>query len=474
MGDGISVSGGADGVAARYDDMISQAAILEQVGTDFGSVASALAAINMSPDIAEAAVLCPVEVAQAEGALVAANIGPDGAAVAWARAEATAEFLRFSVTAYRDVDALMGELGKDLQFAGGFVAGVVGLPLILGAAVSSPLLDLLLYENRDALLSGAQDTLYDNPWLEEIVTRGAPGFVQGAAFDVAGGNPVLLALLSGGQWPTMDFQGALRGLVATGGLFGVLQDSGNFAVAPVGPPSDPLDFRGGGFLDQVMTQQQNLSQNDGRVQIVTVAGPDGPSYIVQIPGTQDWSPTRGGNPVDLTTNINLEAGYRTKMEQAVVDAMKDARIPPDAPVMLTGHSQGGITAADIAADPQYRSEFNIKSVVTAGSPIGHVKMPGDISVMSLEEKQDIVPKLDGASNPSSPNWVTVTRDLTQGGPIDSGHNLGDAHSLRNYEQTGTYVDASTDPAVARWRAENSQFFGSGSAQQYQISHTGGR
>lgn len=469
MSTGISVSGGADGVSARYDDMTSQAAILDQVGSDFGGAATALASINMSPDIAEAAILCPVEVAQAEAALVAANIGPDGAAVAWARAEVTAAYLRFSVTAYRDIDALMAELGQDLQYSLGFVAGVVAVPILVTEVLSNPLLDVLLYENRNALLSGAQSTLYDNPWLEEMMTRGAPGFVQGTMFDLTGGNPALMALLSGGHWPTSNFQDSLRGLVAVGGLFGAFQDSGKFTVTSVGSPRDGLDFGQGDFLSQVMGQQSDLGQNDARVQIVTVNGPNGPSYIVQIPGTQDWSPTRGGNPVDLTTNINLEAGYRTKMEQAVIDAMQAAHIPAGAPVMLTGHSQGGITAADIAADPQYQHEFNIKAVVTAGSPIGHVKIPGNVSVMSLEEKQDVVPKLDGANNPDSPNWVTVTRDLNQGNAVDPSHDLGAAHSLVNYQQTGHYVDSSDDPAVAQWRTANSEFFGSGSAQQYQIS-----
>lgn len=36
----------------------------------------------------------------------------------------------------------------------------------------------------------------------------------------------------------------------------------------------------------------------------------------------------------------------------------------------------------------------------------------DISVMSLEHAQDVVPKLDGVDNPDRPNWTTVTRELS--------------------------------------------------------------
>jgi len=343
----------------------------------------------------------------------------------------------------------------------------VVVPLLIGLAATNPLLDLYVWENRDALLSDAQTTLYDNPWLEELLTRSTPGFVQGAAFDLTGGNSSLLTLLSGGHWPTADFPSAVQGLVYIGGLFGGLQDTGSFTVAPTGGMSQ-ASFSQANFLGDLMQQEGTIDDLAGEVQVIEVYGPDGPAYIVQIPGTQDWSPVRGSNPVDLSTNVNLEAGYRTKMEDATAQAMRAAGIPPGAPVMLMGHSQGGITAADMAADPAYRSEFNITSVVTAGSPIGHVQIPGSVSVLSLEENQDIVPKLDGADNPDSPNWITVHRQLTPGG-TEGGTDLTSAHSIANYAATGSMVDQSSDPAISRWREQNSAFFGQADLQRYQIS-----
>ncbi len=40
-------------------------------------------------------------------------------------------------------------------------------------------------------------------------------------------------------------------------------------------------------------------------------------------------------------------------------------------VEFAGHSQGGIMAAQLATNPNARSRYNVVSVVTAGSPLGH-------------------------------------------------------------------------------------------------------
>jgi hypothetical protein len=469
MGDQITISGGADGVTARYDDMLSTAGLLDRVAGSLGDVALALGKMNLSADLVEAGLLCPVEVARAEEALVAANVGYGGAARVLVDAEASAAFLRFSVTAYRDVDKAMSVLGNDLAFVGGFVAGVVAVPVLAYLALTNPGLDLYVWEHRGELPGDAQTILYDNPWLEELLTRTTPGFVQGLTFDVTGGSLPLLSLLSGGHWPTADFSTAVQGLVSFGALFGVLQDTGNFTVKPIDEKPAMTTFSQESFVGELMQQEITVDNLSGEVQIITVDGPNGKAYIVEIPGTQVWDPKRGDNPVDASTNVNLEAGYRTKMEEATAQAMQEAGIKPGDPVMLMGHSQGGITAADMAADPAYRSRFNITSVVTAGSPIGHVQIPGNVSVLSLEENQDIVPKLDGADNPDTPNWITVHRQLTPGSGPNEGTDMVSAHAIQNYADTGSMVDQSSDPAISRWRQQNSAFYGSATIQRYQIS-----
>lgn len=468
MGDGLTITGGANGVTARFDDLRAQASLLDAIAGDLGEIASVLASLSIAPDVAEAAVLCPLEAARAEEAVLAANLGPHGVAVAWARAEASVAFVRFSIAAYQEADDLLRRAADELAFAGGFAAGNAALPGAIAAAVANPAAGIAAWVSRRAVADTAEQTMYQQPWTQEIAARRAPGFVEGAVSSLLGGNPLLLAMLSGGHWPTSDLEGATEGLLAVAGPAGLLRDSGEFSVAARGTPTD-VDLRGAGFVGELMHQQDRLSQGAAEVQVVRIQGFSGPAYVVQIPGTQEWNPRRGSNPVDTATNVHLIAGGRTAMADAVVAAMEAARIPRNAPVMLSGHSQGGMVAAALAADPQCRIRFKVAAVVTAGSPIGRVVIPDSVAVLSLEEKQDPVPRLDGAANPDRTNWVTVTRDLTDGDPTDADRGFEAAHSLRNYRQSGHYVDQSNDMALARWREAVAQFFGNGSAQRFRIS-----
>lgn len=490
MGDGgdIRVSGGAGGVTAHYEDMLSYADVLDSAGDDLRTASGRMGGLVTSGDIAQAVVLCPAEVAGAEGAILAAATGPSGALWAGGELEVTARYLRTSVSAYRLVDeklARLEELGTD---AAGFALGLAlpGLALLGGgaylAAKGNPQLQALL----DALgveeptVDDLQATLYDNPWLLEALTRMAPSLVQGTGFSLASllGPAGIAALVaaSGGRWPSTDYPSAIAGLLSIAGLGGLLQDTGDFRVDRVPGEPESIDIDSSSIVRTIFEQQRLLGADPGQVQVITVTQPDGSrSYVVQIPGTQDWGGTRGDNPVDLTTNVNLMAMQgSTVMQQQVADAMAAAGIGPDDPVMLTGHSQGGITAAAMASDPDLRSRYNITSVVTAGSPIGRFDIPDDISVLSLQHDQDVVPKLDGADNPDRASWVTVDRELSDAeGTVEGVRGPGAAHSLPSYAATGAQVDASDSATLEQWREQNQQYMtGDATATRYQISPEG--
>lgn len=462
--DGLSISGGAGGITAHYDDILSVAGVLDTTSDSIDAASGTLWKASISPDVAQAAVLCPVAAAETEAELAASATTVSVIAV---ELEGLAGLARLSVGVYKAADAGLARIEQAGWFAAGFLGGSLA-PLAALGVLSSPLLDALLYAHRDDLAKDLQETLYDDPWLEEALTRSAPGMVQGLLGDILG--PLGLAGVSDGHWPSEDYQQSILGLLSLAGHFGLLEDSGTFSVGAAGGPTT-IPLGDGDPLAVLMDQQGRLAGFDGQVQVIAVDHPDGSptSYIVQIPGTQVWSPTRGDNPVDLSTNVNLMAANgETEMQKAVEAAMRAAGIPPDADVMLTGHSQGGITAMALACDPKTRSEFHITSVVTAGSPVGRFRPPSDVSVMSLEEKQDIVPKLDGIDNPDEPNWVTVVRDLDSG-DAQGGPDLASAHSTRNYADTGSLVDSATDRTIDDWRRRNSEFLSTnGVGQRYQI------
>lgn len=202
-----------------------------------------------------------------------------------------------------------------------------------------------------------------------------------------------------------------------------------------------------------------------------VTGPDGKktytiSYIVDIPGTKIWNlPGDGkGNVNDLGTNLNAMAGNPTTLENGVKEALSRAGVGPHDPVMLVGHSQGGIVAARAANDFVTSGQYNVTHVVTAGSPIGRIPIPDTVQVLSLENSGDIVPHLDASDNPTTANRTTVTFD-NQTGSVGGNHELKD-----NYVAAAGQLDSGTDPSVQEFRNSANNFLNGSQVQtnQYQV------
>ena len=147
-----------------------------------------------------------------------------------------------------------------------------------------------------------------------------------------------------------------------------------------------------------ITQMHGGDADNGEIAIeehVTV-GEDGTttrSWTVDIRGTQSFFIGQTG-PQDMTTNLQGVAGMSSDQLDAIKEAMSAAGIAPGEAVEFAGHSQGGIMAAQMAADPSVRARYNVVSVVTAGSPTATIA-PGDVPVLSYENSGDIVPGLDG-------------------------------------------------------------------------------
>lgn len=160
---------------------------------------------------------------------------------------------------------------------------------------------------------------------------------------------------------------------------------------------------------------------DGEVRIVQVQQPDGSyAYIVNIPGTEDWGIQGGGAGRDLTSNLMVMAGQSSSAQEAVVLAMQKAGIPPGAPVMLAGHSQGGMLAVSLASDPQFMADYNVTNVLTAGSPVDGAGIDPRVNVLEVQHGGDLVPMLDlggkglnGAAPDQPSNVSVVTMDNPQ-------------------------------------------------------------
>jgi pimeloyl-ACP methyl ester carboxylesterase len=142
--------------------------------------------------------------------------------------------------------------------------------------------------------------------------------------------------------------------------------------------------------------------------------------------------------------------------------------PGQEPVMLSGHSQGGLLAAALAATPRFRRRFRVTHVVAAGAPIGRAAVPASVRVLALEHRRDPVPRLDQRPDPDRPRWVTVHRDL--GVEVDE---AWEAHDSRRYTGTARHVDRSHDASLRHWRRHSARFLAGEQARawDYRLERT---
>ncbi|NAZ86617.1 hypothetical protein GTR00_11000 [Kineococcus sp. T90] len=200
----------------------------------------------------------------------------------------------------------------------------------------------------------------------------------------------------------------------------------------------------------------------GVVRLERVTHADGSvAWVVQVPGTQDWTalPRPGGTPMDLTTNLRAVAGEPTATAAAVAEAMRLAGVGADEPVMLAGHSQGGLTAASLAADGAFTSRYRVTHVVTAGAPVDGAAVPGHVRVLSLEHTGDLVPALDGRAAQGSASRTVVRRDLADDPRLAAALERDPllAHGWGGYLDTAARVDASDDAALVAYRGSARAF-----------------
>lgn len=256
----------------------------------------------------------------------------------------------------------------------------------------------------------------------------------GGAFQNVGDSGLQLWDATGGaildgEWPrttevlasTIRLAGATVGAgltTATVGMWDpkVFDDGDPYAgdPTPVEQPRPPASI-----ADVARGVTDSYEAGEGNVRITTVEGPNGPRVIVNVPGTEAWNPAAGDNPMDLTGNLVTAGGSRSTMSEAVMLAMQNADIPPGAEVMMIGHSQGGMTVADLTSDPAFVQQYNVTHAMTYGSPIDSAHIDPSVSVLEMQHQHDVVPRLDlgdsrfpflpGGQNESA-NHTSVTFD----------------------------------------------------------------
>ncbi len=314
------------------------------------------------------------------------------------------------------------------------------------------------YEVAEAVMSFRREYALTGvgTWLQQVRDGGVTGSLNRDATELALGNiPAFMGVLFGPQAyvagkigteasAAAHVDAAVPLIRSLAGLRPRMLEPRPVAVREV--ESYPVDLGASpaGLLERARLIDE---RGDGYIEVLEVDNAGQKAYVVVIPGTQPGAEPGGDNPFD-EAGIVEGLGYGSvEVNAAVLNALRAAGAEQGASVAAVGYSQGGIHAMNMAADEQFRAEYNVKYVLTAGSPVGSIEPDPGISTLHLEHKQDWVPGSDGAVSPDARNRVTVTLTNDVRTPDGEDPGLGPGHQLSNYQDGARLVAASDDPSL---------------------------
>jgi pimeloyl-ACP methyl ester carboxylesterase len=386
----LDVRGGVAGVAASYAAARRLADAFDSAGDRLRDRGASGLRVMRDPDLLESGLLAPASCAAAEAAVLAATGGPEGVVAASLGWEADALAVRAAIDCLEltDETVRLAVVALDHELA------VAALPELAVVAAADP------------------DLLTEAPALLEHLIDGLGGPAAAGVLTVLYGGPgrplvTPYAATLAGDRPT-----TVRNLI----------EHLHQVAALSGRPDSPAN---------------------GTVEVQTITGPDGTvRHVLYLPGTDDFNAPwdQDGDVRDLETDLDSMGGRPDAYQQGILDVLHEAGVGSGEPLLVVGHSLGGMEAAVLAA---HHHGYHVTDVVTAGSPTAQVSgFPAGTSVLSLEQLGDLVPELDGAPNPDSVAQTTVTFDAHPAGGVTA------HHSYDAYEQGAGLVDASSDPSVA--------------------------
>ena len=403
----------------KYDEMMRLADLFDSAGDEMRERARLGAEVLADEAVADSADLARATYARAEEDILDATTGKHGLTARSVELDADALIVRATVLTYRWIDDLQvaayRTLGSIAARAVGYLAPEVALG---GAIVSAGLIETGALD-RDGLAAYLNELAEANPDLMDHFVSGGGGLL-----DALQMRAMLTAAVLGGSSGAAATRGGLHAVGApefeadfSAGLRDV---AGGFVVdEPAGPPADTADTAAPRTLEDLMT---SLSQVEGELLVQRLG--DG-RFIGYLP-----------NPATRSDTLRLVGGDNHARVASVVAAL-EAAIGDEAGarVLLVGHAQGGVTAAEIAASAS-SDRFTIDQVITAGSPSAQVpRIPGSTTVLALEDRSDPVALLGSLINAGVANRLTVVFDG------------GDVHGAAAYVAGGRAADVADHPEL---------------------------
>jgi len=468
---GITIRGG---VGATFADLVElrAAARALQVAAEHLQDAAAQVAVARCAVVAGDAD-SPTTAAQMRIALEQLLRGPTSLRACAEGTRELAHRLQATAALYGEADDRAGEVVRALlATVGGSVAdqpvvAALGAILAVRLAATAGVLGIGWRALRGERLPTLKAVALDVPAEEAMVLLGS--MVRGLApgWQLPDPSPVPAAA------------GAVVAAVTVGSvLVPDLRPRPMRVTARLGATTGPGPAGAADVLRDVGALCPESGGHPGTIGVERLERPDGSrGWVVAIPGTQDVGLGTGSNPMDMGTNLRLMAGAADDGTELVVRALEQAGVRPGEPVLLAGHSQGGMVAMALAGSAAFTARYRVAAVLTAGSPVAAQAVPAAIQVLHLEHGQDLVPALDGWPSPALANRTTAVRDLrVSPDPADriAARDPGAAHKIDTYVRTARAVSATGANPVRAWEAAADRVLGGPGTRAVRMEFTGTR
>ncbi|WP_265445268.1 hypothetical protein [Flexivirga meconopsidis] len=451
---GCRVTGGSASTEADLLDMRGTAARLDGSGDDAGDLCGAVLSVGASLP-AKSALLSPGSAASIAEEIVelTASLG-----ALKLRMEFVASGMRWSATAYELTDAAQRQALAALN-------AVTAVPrLATSAAEATALASLQLEWTTSSVSFGGLRLAVGHPdagaWTDDF--KGVMG--RELYDDPAMTDGLVDVLSAAGSTQGLSFEGAIAGALVLARGVGLAAPSLPISTRQTGSGPSPGKTRDiADLVADAGSVEHASGEERSAVRVRRTIGVDGRgAWVVLIPGTATWAIGTPHGPSDISTNLESEAGTPSQLypaiERALRAAMDESGVPPGAePVMLVGHSQGGIVATRMAADAAFRKTYQVREVVTAGAPVSRIPLPDDVNLLALEDLHDPIPRLDGRDEPDATNRVQVQCDPRG---AQETRDAAKTHDVDRYARSARELDRrNPDPQLRQWYDRNRRWLG---------------
>jgi len=364
------------------------------------------------------------------------------------RTSALVAALRFAAVSYAAAETLATAavtFAKEAEaWTLGVAARVFGGPMLLGLGADLGLLCLVTRKSPADLAGIAGGLVMQHPG---VIT--SPEFVGGVGTVVdnmdqfedglLGMPPGMSELLGPHGLGLTGPATAAASVVAAASVFGLFRETPvrvrKSEVVDHASPPITLEDR----MDLIPSATK---ESPAQVRIIRYHEAHGPDrFDVFFGGTASFDPHATTQPFDLTSDVTGVAHQDPGAYRAAVEAMRQAGVTSHTPIVVSGYSEGGLIASLVASSGHY----DVKGVLTMGSPSGQVPIADSIPVLTVRHTDDLVPATGGFD--ANTHEVLVQRRAFEPGDAIPTDKPVPAHQRDPYLQTLRMADASNDPRL---------------------------